>query len=39
MMEAKTFDIKKSKTELPNLPSEQNQVLVIFLILFLERIL
>lgn len=30
MMEAKTFDIKKSKTELPNLPSEQNQVLVIF---------
>lgn len=26
MMEAKTFDIKKSKTELPNLPSKQNQV-------------
>lgn len=26
MMETKPFDIKKSKAELPNLPSKQNQV-------------
>lgn len=47
MMETKIFDIKKSKTEPPNLSSKQNQVHVklffsyffMFLFLFLERIL